>query len=111
MIRVTVFRKKGQITAFELTGHADSGPYGYDLVCAGVSAVSFGAVNAVMELLKADLEINQGDEGGYLKVSIPENIKPDTSRDIQLLLEGMIVSLQSIELEYSEFIKITDKVV
>lgn len=42
MIKITVYRDNNQIKTFELSGHAESGPYGYDLVCAGVSAVSFG---------------------------------------------------------------------
>src|SRR5699024_5743340 len=64
---VTVYRKRNELTGFELSGHAESGPYGYDLVCAGVSAVSFGAINAVMELCNVDLSITQGRSGGYLR--------------------------------------------
>ncbi|WP_010651038.1 ribosomal-processing cysteine protease Prp [Oceanobacillus massiliensis] len=109
MIQVTVFRTDNQITSFKLSGHADSGPYGYDLVCAGVSAVSIGTVNAVMELFKTDLEIEQGAEGGYLHVKLPDTLEPEIMEKAQLLFEGMIISLQSIELEYSEFIKIVNK--
>ncbi|WP_067727285.1 ribosomal-processing cysteine protease Prp [Oceanobacillus damuensis] len=109
MIRVTVFRADKQITSLELSGHADSGPYGYDLVCAGVSAVSIGAVNAVMELCETNLEIEQGGEGGYLHVKLPEQLEPEIMGKVQLLFEGMIISLKSIELEYSEFIKIVNK--
>ncbi len=29
-----------RITSFKMTGHADSGPYGQDIVCAAVSALS-----------------------------------------------------------------------
>lgn len=74
MIHVTIYRSNNQITAFGLTGHADSGPYGYDLVCAGVSAVSIGAVNAVMELCQTELEIEQGNDGGYLHVTLPASL-------------------------------------
>ena len=55
MIEVTLFENNKGITAFEISGHADSGPYGYDLVCAGVSAVSFGSVNATIAIS----ELNQ----------------------------------------------------
>ncbi|MFC3039270.1 ribosomal-processing cysteine protease Prp [Virgibacillus xinjiangensis] len=106
MIQVTVFRSNNQIEAFELSGHADSGPYGYDLVCAGVSAVSIGTVNAVMELCEADLEIEQGGEGGYLHVKIPESLNETIREKAGLLFEGMLISLRSIEAEYSQFIKI-----
>lgn len=109
MIVVKVFRENNKITAFELSGHAESGPYGYDLVCAGVSAVSFGVVNAIDALCKIDLVIEQENEGGYLHVSIPNDINQELSEKVQLLLDGMIISLQTIEREYSQFIKINSK--
>ncbi|TFJ93994.1 ribosomal-processing cysteine protease Prp [Lentibacillus salicampi] len=108
MINVSVKRKNGRINQFELSGHAASGPHGYDLVCAGVSAVSFGSVNAVMTLCDADIKIEQGDEGGFLRVTVPNGIPDKSMENVQLLLEGMLVSLQTIEQEYSEFIKIED---
>lgn len=107
MIQVTVFRKDNRISSFELSGHADSGPYGYDLVCAGVSAVSIGTVNAVIELCEIEPAIEQGEEGGYLRVVLPDGLSREISEKAQILFEGMLVSLKSIELEYSEFIKIT----
>lgn len=109
MIIVTVLRKENQITAFELAGHAQSGPYGYDLVCAGVSAVSFGAVNAIIQLCEVDLEIEQADEGGYLHVSVPKFGHNELADKVQLLLEGMLISLKTIEREYSQFISIESK--
>ncbi|ASK63073.1 hypothetical protein CFK37_13415 [Virgibacillus phasianinus] len=109
MIQVTVYRKANQINAFRISGHADSGPYGYDLVCAGVSAVSFGAVNAVMKLCETDLEIEQADEGGYLHVSIPGHLHKNEMEKIQLLFESMIISLETIEQEYGQFITIQSK--
>ena len=33
-----------------MKGHADFAEHGKDLVCAGASAVSFGAVNAIIAL-------------------------------------------------------------
>lgn len=109
MINVTVYRDNNHIKSFELSGHAESGPYGYDLVCAGVSAVSFGAVNAVLKLTDIDLAIEQGSEGGYLRVTIPDSVKPELMEKAQLLFEGMIVSLETIERDYKKFITIQSK--
>ncbi|UJL44962.1 ribosomal-processing cysteine protease Prp [Virgibacillus sp. NKC19-16] len=106
MINVTIYRSNNQITAFELTGHAGSGPYGYDLVCAGVSAVSIGAVNAVMELCQTELKIEQGNDGGYLHVTLPDSLDGVLMEKAQLLFEGMLISLKSIEIEYNQFITI-----
>ncbi|MFC4388361.1 ribosomal-processing cysteine protease Prp [Gracilibacillus marinus] len=107
MIKVTIWRKQNVIKSFTITGHAGSGPYGHDLVCAAVSAVSFGAVNAVLELCEIDVAIDQaGDDGGYLKVTIPNESMDDKA---SLLLEGMVVSLQTIERDYGQFISISNK--
>src|SRR5690625_1551107 len=103
MIKVSILRDQNKITAFEISGHAESGPYGYDLVCAGVSAVSFGTINAILKICEIDLNIEQADEGGYLFVSIPKSVSEDKKSKAQLLLEGMFVSLETIEREYSQF--------
>lgn len=51
MIRVRIKRKKnGNISSFQMSGHAEFAEYGQDIVCAGASAVSFGTVNAIMQV-------------------------------------------------------------
>lgn len=109
MIEVTIYKKKNKISSFKLSGHAESGPYGYDLVCAAVSAVSFGAVNAVIELCEINLNIKQGCEGGFLFVEIPHTTDVQLWEKASLLFDAMVISLQTIELEYSQFIKISEK--
>lgn len=108
MIKVTIYRKDNKIIAFEITGHAGSGPYGHDLVCAAVSAVSFGAVNAVIKLCDIEPNIKQNDDGGYLYVTLPFHLEKDIKDRASLLLEGMLVSLQTIEREYQSFIHINE---
>lgn len=109
MIDVTINKKENKIFSFVLSGHAESGPYGYDLVCAAVSAVSFGAVNAVGELCDIRLHTEQGKEGGFLSVTLPHAIDEYTWEKASLLFEAMVISLQTIEREYSQFIKIKMK--
>ncbi|WP_163537888.1 ribosomal-processing cysteine protease Prp [Gracilibacillus sp. YIM 98692] len=107
MIQVTIDWEHNHIKSFTLSGHAGSGPAGHDLVCAAVSAISFGAVNAVFELCEIDLIIDQaGDEGGYLQVDIPDHIKDDTLDNASLLLKGMLVSLKTVERDYGQYISI-----
>lgn len=110
MIKLTIKRRADHsIESFELSGHAESGPHGHDLVCAGVSAVSFGTVNAIYTLCQTKLEIKQGENGGFLRCVVPNHIDKETEEKIQLLLEGMLVSLQTIENDYSKYIKIFEK--
>jgi hypothetical protein len=106
VIKVNVQRKNSLVSSIELSGHAGSGPYGFDLVCAAVSGISIGTVNAIGELTNVDLTIEEGGEGGYLKIvfsALHSNSELDKA---QLLVEGMLVSLRSVEKEYGEFIQI-----
>ncbi|MGG0644501.1 ribosomal-processing cysteine protease Prp [Sporosarcina gallistercoris] len=105
MIQITVKEQaSGRISSFEMSGHADYAEHGKDLVCAAASAVSFGAVNAVISLTGNSPAIQQGEDGGYLKVILPET---EDDHDQQVIVRAMIVSMQTIEQDYAQFIKIT----
>jgi uncharacterized protein len=107
MIKVTIdYDSQERITSFTLSGHANFAEKGSDIVCAGVSAVSFGAVNAIMSLTGIEPEIEQGGDGGYLRCVFPKDISKDTQEKVQLLLNGMLISLQTIEREYGKYMKI-----
>jgi uncharacterized protein len=108
MISITINRtKSGSIQSFKISGHAFFADRGKDIVCAGASAVSVGAINAVHALTGVTPEIEQGD--GFLRCVVPDRLPEDINEKVQVLLEGMIVSLQTIEEEYGEHIKITFK--
>lgn len=105
MIDVYVTRgSTNEIRSFTISGHADAGPYGYDLVCAAVSALSFGAINAVDALCGVKLQVETDDDaGGFLRCDVP-HVEKETEEKVQLLLEGMLVSLRSVAEEYGEHI-------
>lgn len=104
MIRVNVERDRdrGKIEAFTVTGHAYYGKPGHDIVCAGVSAVTVGTVNAVEKLTGVPLP-NEMREG-LLKVRIPAEQDESKSAQIQLLLESMVVMIETIEDAYGQYI-------
>jgi len=91
MITAIFNYNKNRVISYEMTEHADSDELGKDLVCAGVSAVVFGLTNAIISLDESEPAITMED-GGYLLV---ENI-PD-SEAAQTLIDGMIISLRTIE--------------
>lgn len=106
MIRVNIERSResGTIEAFQISGHAFFGKPGHDIVCAGVSAVTVGTVNAVEKLTAVELP-NEMHEG-YLRVRVPKDMDESRIGQIQLLLESMVVMLQSIEEAYGKYIAI-----
>lgn len=109
MITVTVRQnEKKEIRSFTVEGHANFAKKGSDIVCAGVSAITFGSVNAVEVLTGTVLKITEGGEGGFLHCEVPK-LPKQTEEKVQLLLKGMLVALETIERDYSDYITITFK--
>jgi uncharacterized protein YsxB (DUF464 family) len=52
MIRIRTEYSGSHLTGFRISGHAGSDVYGKDLVCAAVSAIAFGLLNALDELAR-----------------------------------------------------------
>ncbi|BAB06729.1 ribosomal-processing cysteine protease Prp [Halalkalibacterium halodurans] len=102
--------KQNDIVSFTMSGHADAGPYGQDLVCAGASAVALGTVNAIIALCQVELVTEMENEGGFLRCRVPNDLEETTFEKVQLLLEGMNISLQSIAESYGEHIQIEERI-
>lgn len=106
MIKITIIRSSNQrLQSVTIDGHAQYDEPGKDIVCAGVSAVTFGAANAVEELCGVALDVEQG-KSGFLRFMIPVIQDSIIQEKIQLIMESMIVSIQTIERSYSDFITI-----
>ncbi|MTH52991.1 ribosomal-processing cysteine protease Prp [Bacillus mangrovi] len=107
MINVTVNRSSsGAIQSFSMSGHAEFDDTGKDLVCAGASCVAFGSINAVHALTGIDPVIETDQKNGYLSFQWPESASGEAFEKGQLLLEGMLVSMRTIEEQYGEYIRI-----
>jgi uncharacterized protein YsxB (DUF464 family) len=111
VIRVNIQRDDtdGSIQEFTLSGHAEFAESGKDLVCAAVSGISFGAINAIDALLNIQLTIKTNEKDGFLHCTVPRSLETAVYEKVQLLLEGMIVALQSIASEYGAYITINDR--
>ena len=106
MINVDItLNDEGRVTDIVMDGHADFAEHGSDIVCAGASAVVFGSVNAIIGLTSERPDIDYDDDGGYFHVrSVDTN-----NEQAQLIMQAMLISLQTIEDEYSDFIKLNLK--
>lgn len=74
MIQITV-KRNTYIESIEVKGHANSGPYGEDLVCAIISGITTGLANALYEMID---EENIILKQGYAKICITQ---PSTYSD------------------------------
>ncbi len=97
-----LFDESLEYFGFRVSGHAGYDDYGKDIVCAAVSAVTLGMVNATLELTDAGVIYEAGDNG-LLRFKYDE--KP--GHDAKLLFQTMLLTLQSIEEQYGrEFLQI-----
>ena len=110
MVKVEIIRSvsNGDNISYVSEGHANFDGHGKDIVCAGVSAVTFGTVNSIEALLEIVPEHTIYE--GFLKIDIPERIEPKTFEQVQLLLESMVVMLKSIEESYGKFLTIKETI-
>lgn len=107
MIKVEARQINNQWQAFSLSGHAGSGPYGYDIVCAAVSAVTLSVINNAERLLGISLQVDADrEQGGYLSFECPEGLSMDQAKQLQFLCSHFYWALKDIESQYPKFIQI-----
>ena len=88
--------------AFKLTGHADAGDYGHDIVCAAVSVLSISTVNGLTKVIHGRPKVEKNDaEGGFLRVT-----HIDPGHDAQILMDAFLNAMEDIQEQYPDFIKI-----
>ena len=98
MIKVTLTYKDDMIDTFEVSGHSNYAVKGSDIVCAGVSGIVVGVLNALSELTNVKLDVKVDDGYVYLKC--------DKDNEFQKILKVILIQLKSVEESYSKYIKI-----
>lgn len=99
MIEVSIKIINNRINEMLIEGHAQADIKGKDLVCAGVSSISIGLLNA-LDLKNLDVDMKMND--GYVFVKV-NNLEDET---IQTILYTGLVQLETMENSYSKYIRI-----
>ncbi|WP_172195130.1 ribosomal-processing cysteine protease Prp [Saccharibacillus qingshengii] len=108
MVIVQIVRSPdGKITGFKVEGHAGYANRGEDIVCSAISAITVGTVNAVEVLTGAVMKTRM--KNGFLSGTLPPFKSDEPKAQAELILESMVVMLETIVTSYSEYIRI-DKV-
>jgi uncharacterized protein YsxB (DUF464 family) len=88
MIKIKIVRNSDQnIVEFGVTGHANMGPHGQDIVCAGVSALTQTAVLGLDRHLGTKIHLDIAS--GNLKMSLLDNPDPLTNAVLETMLIGL----------------------
>lgn len=98
MIKVKISKTDTKFNLLEVKGHAGSGPYGHDLVCAAVSAVLTGGFNNLQNPLDYEIELSEGC--ARLKA-----VK-DVSAYDAVVIDTIICGLKTIAEDNKDFITI-----
>jgi uncharacterized protein YsxB (DUF464 family) len=105
MIRIRVKQSQaGLVEQIKVTGHANFAEHGMDIVCAAVSAVTIGMVNAMEQI--TGVTVHQADDGeGKVDCRIPKDLPTDEVRvQLGLLMEAMDLSLKGIADAYPDYV-------
>lgn len=102
MIKVILTYHKDQVSSIQITGHAQSGPYGRDIVCAGVSVASIGALNALDVLCHEDCALQMQDNRIDIQVL-------NHTDKVQNSLDFLRIQLETVSEQYPQSIQITRK--
>ncbi|MCM1063663.1 MAG: ribosomal-processing cysteine protease Prp [Eubacterium sp.] len=108
MITVEIHRTKNHgYKGFCCIGHAEYAKPGQpDIVCAAVSALTIGTVNALEELAGEKLTVTQNEASGFFKCDF-ESVLQDRSN---FLMDFMVFSLENIRKEYGKkYLKVNIK--
>ena len=98
MISVNVSFMGKDVKSLTVSGHANYDEYGKDIVCAGVSAIVTGGINALEPHIKNIEIINESNKLGVVVI--------ENNEVIQVILNTMLIQLETIENSYKKYIKI-----
>ena len=110
MIQVNIYKNsQGFIYSFAIEGHADYAKAGSDIVCAAVSALVFNTINSIETFTDEPMEYGYEDEGGFITCIFPQIKEGKGSKEASLLLNALVLGLQEIYEQYSQYIHIEDR--
>ncbi|MBR4484518.1 MAG: ribosomal-processing cysteine protease Prp [Erysipelotrichaceae bacterium] len=101
MIKAIFQADEGLYRSLDVSGHAEYGAYGKDLICASVSSIMFGFMNA-LDALEENVQISQSEN----RITI---VDQSGSEIVQHYFELVITQLKTIEASYGDFIRVERK--
>ncbi len=110
MIRVKIYKdKNGYIRRYSISGHSNYAEYGFDIVCAGVSALSQTALISLVEVCDIEeksIKYKIDDKTGFLDVRLSKDIQILKLEKSQILLKSLVIGIESIIKNYPDYINL-----
>lgn len=99
MVKIKVRKLNDSIKSIEILGHAEFAQYGKDIVCAAISSISIGLLNAIDVLTVETCEVEMIDN--HIRIFVLKN-----DNVTQTVLSVGIIQLKTIEERYPNNLKI-----
>ena len=113
MIRVKIFRNRNNdIKKYTISGHANFDDHGRDIVCAAISVLSQTALLSLVEvcgLEEESIEYTIDDKTGFLDVNLPRNIENEILEKTQIVLNTLIVGINSVIESYPKYVTLQNR--
>ena len=106
MIKCEFFTENDRITGFTVSGHSSYEERGKDIVCAYVSAVVTMAEATINDVCGAKAKVRVGEDEARITLKLPKSC--DEEETVQAVLAGMMVTLISLQEDYSDFIEVLE---
>lgn len=101
MISVNITEQASRIVSVTISGHALSNTLGKDLICAAVSSIGTGTLNALVHYSEANYELSLDSQTPLIEIN---EINQDSVGEI--VLKTMLIQLETIQENYPEYIQI-----
>ena len=109
MTKVTVRKRNNKIFEVECDGHTNYGEKGEDIVCASLSSIVQTAVLGLLMVAELELEMERGDERGYLKFTLPEKLNEKQNIQSAAILDTMLCGISDLYESFSDYIELEVK--
>ncbi len=108
MICANLYYHHEVLWRFKVEGHSRYAEHGADIICAAISMLIFNTVNSITELTDEEICIHKMDSGkGLFDCEFPKRKLQTSSEQAELLLNSMILGLNTIKQTYGEnYIKV-----
>ncbi len=107
MIQAVIIKDSlGEYKEIRIEGHAGYAESGLDIICSAVSVLTQNAVNSIEAFTDDAFQADVDEKNGRLTVRFYDSVSEKT----QLLLDSMVLGLESIEESYGkQYIRIRFK--
>ena len=106
MTRCEFFTAGDRITGFSVCGHSGYAEAGADIVCAAITAIVTMAEATINDVCGAKAKVRVGEDEARITLKLPKSC--DEEETVQAVLAGMMVTLISLQEDYSDFIEVLE---